>query len=122
MGRRRLFSSQQSTPIVRHFWMVALLALCKQVGFDTSQPAASALLDAWLDCALHLQCIAPVGSHRGNHRQDQAALSLLVRLSREGQALQGGGGFTCSELSKLPVGPNGAVGVANDKLVRSAHR
>lgn len=112
--------------------MVALLAICKQVGFDTSQPAASALLDAWLDCALHLQCIAPVGSHRGNHRQDQAALSLLVLLSREGQALQGGGkghsssggggGFTCSELSKLPVGPNGAVGVANDKLVRSAHR
>lgn len=95
------------------------------MGFDTSQPAAQSLLDAWLDCALHLQCIAPAGSHRGNHRQDQAALSLLVLLSREGKP-QGkghsggggaGGGFTCSELSKLPVGPNGAMGVPNDKLV-----
>ena len=27
---------------------------------------------------MHLECIAPPGSHRGNHRQDQSALSVLL--------------------------------------------
>ncbi|PTQ42609.1 hypothetical protein MARPO_0029s0112, partial [Marchantia polymorpha] len=33
----------------------------------------------WYECALIRQCIAPDGSDRSNHRQDQAALSVLSR-------------------------------------------
>ena len=32
------------------------------------------LVEPWVDCALHLECIGPKGSSKGNHRQDQAAL------------------------------------------------
>jgi hypothetical protein len=37
-----------------------------------------ALVKPWVACALTKACIAPEGSSRANHRQDQAALSLLV--------------------------------------------
>jgi hypothetical protein len=87
------------------------------VGFDTSQPEALRLLHSWLACARHVECIAPAGSHRGNHRQDQAALSVLVLLSRE--RLGDRRGFACADWAKLPVGPSGAVGVRNDQLVQA---
>ena len=48
------------------------------VGFDLSHSPARKLLAAWLSCALHRECIAPVGSHRGNHRQDQAELTVIM--------------------------------------------
>jgi hypothetical protein len=35
----------------------------------------------WYECALTRQCIAPDGSNRRNHRQDQAALTVLAYLS-----------------------------------------
>ena len=36
------------------------------------------LASVWLGCAMVQSCIAPDGSSRGNHRQDQSALSLFV--------------------------------------------
>ncbi|BFI36801.1 hypothetical protein MARPO_0166s0002 [Marchantia polymorpha] len=36
----------------------------------------------WFECSTIRQCIAPDGSDRSNHRQDQAALTLLSILSR----------------------------------------
>jgi len=36
------------------------------------------LVKAWADCALVEQCIAPEGSSRKNHRQDQSVLTFLV--------------------------------------------
>jgi hypothetical protein len=36
------------------------------------------VIDNWKQCALKKECIAPEGSSRENHRQDQAALSVLA--------------------------------------------
>ncbi|CAG8581464.1 1149_t:CDS:2 [Ambispora gerdemannii] len=38
------------------------------------------LIDAWYKCALVKDCIAPEGSNRDNHRQDQAILTLLAAM------------------------------------------
>jgi hypothetical protein len=48
------------------------------VGFVRNSRAISYLLDPWVACALDVSCIAPPGSNRSNHRQDQAALSILA--------------------------------------------
>src|SRR5262249_34040328 len=52
------------------------------IGFATGSPSATVrdrvyrdILVPWKACALNRGCIAPPGSSRGNHRQDQAALS-----------------------------------------------
>ena len=37
-------------------------------------------MDLWEACALDKACVAPAGSNRGNHRQDQAALSLVLAM------------------------------------------
>jgi hypothetical protein len=47
-------------------------------GFDISRKQIMQLLVRWKDCALDRECIAPRGSSRKNHRQDQAALSVLM--------------------------------------------
>jgi hypothetical protein len=48
------------------------------VGFNRDTAAYHDILIPWAKCALDRNCIAPPGSDRNNHRQDQAALSLLV--------------------------------------------
>jgi len=50
------------------------------VAFSRSYPQADVLLQAWAECAQNKDCIAPPGSNRNNHRQDQAALSVLAYL------------------------------------------
>ena len=47
------------------------------VGFDLSNPAAVKILEDWAYLAQQKECIAPEGSDRSNHRQDQAVLTLL---------------------------------------------
>ena len=42
--------------------------------------AASSVMPVWVECALNRSCIAPEGSSRRNHRQDQAALTMLTKL------------------------------------------
>ena len=70
----------------RHFHAEALeqamTTLCNGafVGFDTRSGEAMAALRGWRECSLDVECIAPSGSHRGNHRQDQAALTVLAWL------------------------------------------
>ena len=48
------------------------------VAFVGGSPTAQQIVRAWLACSLKRRCIAPRGSNRANHRQDQTALSLVV--------------------------------------------
>lgn len=45
------------------------------VNYDTDW--VKDLVREWKDLALIKECICPTGSHRGNHRQDQAVLNIL---------------------------------------------
>lgn len=47
------------------------------VGFDLSNIHAWEVLEDWYRLAQIKECIAPEGSNRSNHRQDQAVLSVL---------------------------------------------
>ncbi|KAI8079735.1 uncharacterized protein BX664DRAFT_341345 [Halteromyces radiatus] len=49
------------------------------LGFDADNPKiVEDLIQPWYDCALNKNCIAPKGSSRRNHRQDQTAISFLA--------------------------------------------
>ena len=52
------------------------------VAFVRSEPAAAEVLGLWAACARIERCIAPAGSSRANHRQDQAALTLILQVTR----------------------------------------
>ncbi|KAF9099589.1 hypothetical protein BGX29_007030 [Mortierella sp. GBA35] len=50
------------------------------VAFDASNDKIyNGLLKEWYKCSLTKECIAPTGSSRSNHRQDQAALTFLAK-------------------------------------------
>ena len=49
---------------------------CVAVNFRVDK--AMAIANRWRECALTKECIAPEGSNRANHRQDQAVLSVLI--------------------------------------------
>ncbi len=51
------------------------------VGASCLTPEARRIIGEWKECALQRDCIAPPGSDRTNHRQDQAVLSILVEQS-----------------------------------------
>ncbi|GJJ70325.1 hypothetical protein EMPS_02674 [Entomortierella parvispora] len=53
------------------------------IAFDASnEKVAKGLLQSWFDCSKDRNCIAPEGSSRSNHRQDQAALTYLAKRLR----------------------------------------
>lgn len=54
------------------------------VGFMYPSDIAKKILKEWEDCAMHLDCIAPPGSSRANHRQDQSAFSIILGLNNRG--------------------------------------
>jgi len=47
------------------------------IAVDPANDRAMALLRTWQECALRRECIAPTGSNRSNHRQDQAVFTVL---------------------------------------------
>lgn len=50
------------------------------IAFDASSDRIySGLLSEWYKCSSNKACIAPEGSSRSNHRQDQAALTFLAK-------------------------------------------
>ncbi|ORX56863.1 hypothetical protein DM01DRAFT_1334423 [Hesseltinella vesiculosa] len=61
------------------------------IGFDASnQTIVDNIIVPWFECGMNKNCIAPAGSSRLNHRQDQAALTLLVYRSGHHCALPPG--------------------------------
>lgn len=48
------------------------------VGFRDNSKGINVILDTWVECAFKRECIAPAGSSRLNHRQDQAALTSIA--------------------------------------------
>jgi hypothetical protein len=58
------------------------------IGFDLTNPSARAVLREWASLARCRDCIAPPGSSRENHRQDQALLTLLYYRFTGNQTLQ----------------------------------
>eukprot|EP00039_Didymoeca_costata_P006474 m.90534 g.90534 ORF g.90534 m.90534 type:complete len:363 (+) comp13271_c0_seq4:63-1151(+) len=55
------------------------------LGFSHDSRAYHEILVPWVSCALVKECIAPTGSNKSNHRQDQSVLSILVHAK----------GYTC---------------------------
>ncbi|KAG0175977.1 hypothetical protein DFQ29_006714, partial [Apophysomyces sp. BC1021] len=52
------------------------------IGFDAdNQSVVENMIMPWYECGLQKQCIAPPGSSRRNHRQDQAVLTYLAYLN-----------------------------------------
>lgn len=47
------------------------------VGVNCNYMWVREIIDQWRKCALNVNCIAPPGSNRANHRQDQAVLTVL---------------------------------------------
>ncbi|KAG0301948.1 hypothetical protein BGZ98_007933 [Dissophora globulifera] len=53
------------------------------VAFDASNDEIyNGILNEWFKCSMNKECIAPTGSSRTNHRQDQAALTFLAKRLR----------------------------------------
>lgn len=48
------------------------------VGLNPCDPLIAKLLNDWRSCAMNVACISPAGSSRINHRQDQAALTVIA--------------------------------------------
>jgi hypothetical protein len=57
------------------------------VSVDYSNKKANKLINTWATYALIKECIAPEGSGRHNHRQDQAVLTVLAYQSGLGQKM-----------------------------------
>ena len=51
------------------------------VAVNSEHEAAAATIRRWKECALTKECIAPEGSSRANHRQDQAVLTVLAHMA-----------------------------------------
>src|SRR5262249_4791023 len=51
------------------------------VAVSYCNPIAREIANEWKECALTRGCIAPIGSSRKNHRQDQAVLTIIAHKS-----------------------------------------
>ncbi|KAL3810788.1 hypothetical protein ACHAXA_006432 [Cyclostephanos tholiformis] len=57
------------------------------VGFVNDSETSNAILPPWRDCASDSRCISPPGSDKGNHRYDQAALSVIAYAAESSRGL-----------------------------------
>jgi len=79
------------------------------LAFRRQGDAYKRVLLPWLACARDKACIAPDGSDRTNHRQDQASLSMLIDREYGLSKTEGGHSDHCSQ------GPIQSLGVALHK-------
>jgi hypothetical protein len=77
------------------------------VGFVKDSPAHEHVMLPWARCALVKECIAPAGSSRSNHRQDQAALTVIVHKSGLGLQCLCDGKTSCFAANE--IGPRGFI-------------
>lgn len=61
------------------------------IGFDLTREEIRGFVRCFSICAQTEHCIAPRGSHRGNHRQDQSVLSILYYFYRQQYPFQSTG-------------------------------
>lgn len=71
--------------IIRHFKLEDDIHLIPQrasglVGVDYSSICGKHIMNEWYKCSLNKDIIAPEGSSRNNHRQDQSVLTMLMYL------------------------------------------
>jgi hypothetical protein len=72
-------------------------------GGKVASSLGARIMEDWVTCALDKACVCPEKSNRGNHRQDQAALSLTMAMH----------GLTCR-------GPGGAAKAAKTAAATAA--
>lgn len=72
--------------MLKHFnfpdkWLNNTCCAGGTVAFMYPSQLAERILNEWKNCALEHDCIAPPGSDRSNHRQDQSSLTLISYLN-----------------------------------------
>ena len=75
------------------------------LAFGVRNPKVAQMLQLFYDCSLVKQCIAPEGSNRRNHRQDQVVVSILAHHLGMGQSCSVSGGFGVRE-RRTDIPPN----------------
>lgn len=55
------------------------------LGFHLDSEEVQSFIHRFADCAMNKDCIAPEGSHRMNHRQDQAVFTALFHMFMKGK-------------------------------------
>jgi len=61
-------------------WLDSLDFEAGFIGVDYANIKVREIINRWKECALVRECIAPEGSNKSNHRQDQAVLTVLIYL------------------------------------------
>lgn len=51
------------------------------LAFSRQSPSYEKIVLPWVNCSVNKSCIAPDGSHVGNHRQDMSVVSLLAAMA-----------------------------------------
>lgn len=91
INRHIIWSINSGTTIVQytHIGLLKLLNVNKTIynktmcaggiiGLYYPSKNTNLILSLWKACALIKNCISPIGANRGNHRQDQSILSILM--------------------------------------------
>ena len=81
-------------------------AMCNGAIIGIHASVFESVLENWYRCALDKQCIAPPGSSRANHRQDQSALTIVSRYF----------GYNCHRRGRLFKNPADEILIHQDTV------
>jgi hypothetical protein len=71
---------QEKYSIEKDFFIGKTNKNAAYLGFNLDSEEVQSFIHRFSDCAQHKECIAPEGSHRMNHRQDQAVFTALYHI------------------------------------------